>query len=131
MDPYFASRIVRLLLEEDGYVSFRTLERQPGISGAILDEVVHELVDVAALAHVQADKGLVRLKTYKSENAMSAHESDASASDSWQSDAERRQLTVMFCDLVGSTALSTELDPEDLRGLIAAYQDACRVAIAR
>jgi class 3 adenylate cyclase/predicted ATPase len=35
--------------------------------------------------------------------------------------AERRQLTVMFCDLVGSTALSTRLDPEDLREIIAAY----------
>jgi class 3 adenylate cyclase/tetratricopeptide (TPR) repeat protein len=35
--------------------------------------------------------------------------------------AERRQLTVMFCDLVGSTALSTRLDPEDLREVIAAY----------
>src|SRR5579863_2250967 len=35
--------------------------------------------------------------------------------------AERRQLTVMFCDLVGSTALSTQLDPEDLRDVIAAY----------
>ncbi len=36
-------------------------------------------------------------------------------------DAERRQLTVMFCDLVGSTALSARLDPEDLRVVIAAY----------
>src|SRR5215472_15239670 len=35
--------------------------------------------------------------------------------------AERRQLTVMFCDLVGSTALSTRFDPEDLREIIAAY----------
>jgi class 3 adenylate cyclase/predicted ATPase len=35
--------------------------------------------------------------------------------------AERRQLTVMFCDLVGSTELSTRLDPEDLRELIGAY----------
>src|SRR5215471_15269560 len=37
------------------------------------------------------------------------------------SQAERRQLTVMFCDLVGSTALSARLDPEDLREVIAAY----------
>ena len=39
-------------------------------------------------------------------------------------DAERRQLTVMFCDLVGSTALSTRLDPEDLREVIGAYHRA-------
>jgi class 3 adenylate cyclase/tetratricopeptide (TPR) repeat protein len=45
--------------------------------------------------------------------------------------AERRQLTVMFCDLVGSTALSAGLDPEDMREVIRAYQDACSGAIAR
>jgi hypothetical protein len=39
--------------------------------------------------------------------------------------AERRQLTVMLCDLVGSTALSARLDPEDLRSIIAAYQRCC------
>jgi hypothetical protein len=38
--------------------------------------------------------------------------------------AERRQLTVMFCDLVGSTALSTRLDPEDLREVTGAYHRA-------
>jgi len=36
-------------------------------------------------------------------------------------DAERRQLTVMFCDLVGSTPLSTRFDPEDLREIVGAY----------
>ena len=36
-------------------------------------------------------------------------------------EAERRQLTVMFCDLVGSTPLSARLDPEDLHGIIGAY----------
>ena len=43
---------------------------------------------------------------------------------------ERRQLTVMFCDLVGSTALSTRLDPEDLREVIAAYHDAVTEVVA-
>jgi class 3 adenylate cyclase len=38
-------------------------------------------------------------------------------------DAERRQLTVMFCDLVGSTELSGQLDPEDLRDVVRAYQE--------
>jgi class 3 adenylate cyclase/predicted ATPase len=45
--------------------------------------------------------------------------------------AERRQLTVMFCDLAGSTALSARLDPEDMRQVIRAYQDACSGAVAR
>jgi class 3 adenylate cyclase len=39
--------------------------------------------------------------------------------------AERRQLTVLFCDLVGSTAMSARLDPEDMRGIITAYQKCC------
>ncbi|HEY1783707.1 MAG TPA: adenylate/guanylate cyclase domain-containing protein [Roseiarcus sp.] len=39
--------------------------------------------------------------------------------------AERRQLTVMFCDLVGSTALAARLDPEDMRGIIGAYHRCC------
>jgi class 3 adenylate cyclase len=45
--------------------------------------------------------------------------------------AERRQLTVMFCDLVGSTALSARLDPEDLRGIIDAYHRCCTGLIER
>jgi class 3 adenylate cyclase/tetratricopeptide (TPR) repeat protein len=46
-----------------------------------------------------------------------------------RAEAERRQLTVMFCDLVGSTALSARLDPEDLRAIIADYHRCCREAI--
>jgi len=45
--------------------------------------------------------------------------------------AERRQLTVMFCDLVGSTALSAKLDPEDLRGIIGAYHRCCAELVVR
>ena len=48
-----------------------------------------------------------------------------------QADAERRQLTVMFCDLVGSTALSARLDPEDLREVIAVYHRAVAEIIAQ
>lgn len=46
-------------------------------------------------------------------------------------EAERRHLTVMFCDLVGSTALSNELDPEDLRAVITEYQNVCEKVVAR
>ncbi|NKB50753.1 MAG: AAA family ATPase [Rhizobiaceae bacterium] len=44
-------------------------------------------------------------------------------------EAERRQLTVMFCDVAGSTALSESLDPEELRDLMLAYQEVCLSAI--
>jgi hypothetical protein len=46
-------------------------------------------------------------------------------------EAERRQLTVLFCDLVGSTALSAQLDPGELREVVRAYQDTCARVIAR
>ncbi len=44
---------------------------------------------------------------------------------------EVRQITVMFCDLVGSTELSERLDPEDLRALIDAYREVCGAAVTR
>src|SRR2546423_3277155 len=47
-----------------------------------------------------------------------------------QADAERRQLTVMFCDLAGSTALSSRLDPEDMRELLGAYHKAVAEVVA-
>jgi class 3 adenylate cyclase/predicted ATPase len=46
-------------------------------------------------------------------------------------EAERRQLTVMFCDLVGSTALSETLDPEDLGGVMSAYRAAAEAVVTR
>jgi class 3 adenylate cyclase/tetratricopeptide (TPR) repeat protein len=46
-------------------------------------------------------------------------------------EAERRQLTVLFCDLVGSTELAARLDPEDLRDVMRAYQKACADVITR
>jgi len=45
--------------------------------------------------------------------------------------AERRQLTVMFVDLVGSTALSARLDPEDMREVVGAYHRLCEDLIAK
>ena len=46
-------------------------------------------------------------------------------------EAERRQLTVMFCDLVDSTRLSSQLDPEDYRDMVRAYQNVCTEVIQR
>jgi class 3 adenylate cyclase len=45
--------------------------------------------------------------------------------------AERRQLTVLFCDLVDSTTLASQLDPEEWREVVRAYQDTCAKVIAR
>ena len=48
-----------------------------------------------------------------------------------QTDAERRPITVMFCDLVGSTALASRLDAEDWRSLVNAYLDEASAAVTR
>jgi class 3 adenylate cyclase len=48
-----------------------------------------------------------------------------------QDEAERRQLTVLFCDLVGSTALSGRLDPEDMRFVIGAYHKCVAETVTR
>ena len=48
-----------------------------------------------------------------------------------RTDAERRQVTVMFSDLVGSTALSARMDPEDLREVISAYQKCVAETVQR
>jgi len=58
-------------------------------------------------------------------------ESRVQSLESRQDLAERRQLTVMFCDLVGSTPLTEKLDPEDLREVILAYQQTCAEQIRR
>src|SRR2546425_5489646 len=55
----------------------------------------------------------------------------AGSAEQKKPEGERRQLTVMFCDLVGSTALSGQLDPEELREVIRAYQEACAGVIHR
>src|SRR5262249_53771690 len=46
-------------------------------------------------------------------------------------EGERRQLTVLFCDLVGSTELSTRLDPEEFRDVVLAYQRAAEEVVGR
>ncbi|MBI3303954.1 MAG: AAA family ATPase [Deltaproteobacteria bacterium] len=61
----------------------------------------------------------------------SPDKSEVRSPKSEQIPAERRQLTVMFCDLVGSTALSEQIDPEELREVVRAYQEACAAVIRR
>ena len=63
--------------------------------------------------------------------APAAHKTGAVPITRPEDAAERRQLTVMFCDLVGSTALSTRLDPEDLRKIISRYHRHCAEMIVK
>ena len=64
-----------------------------------------------------------------SANAVRAIQSPDPSSQTYE--AERRHLTIVFCDLVGSTALSEKLDPEDLRSIVHAFQDCCAGIVTR
>src|SRR6516162_334415 len=63
--------------------------------------------------------------------AGSAAQSNVGSEVKPRDSAERRQVTVMFSDLVGSTALSARMDPEDLREVISAYQDCVAETVRR
>ncbi len=86
---------------------------------------------VAALGHRKLIIGAID----KLSDDLPAAESDGSTRDPSRirtpDEAERRQLTVLFCDLVGSTALSARLDPEDMRDLLRAYQNTVAGEITR
>src|SRR5579863_10163465 len=56
-------------------------------------------------------------------------ETQAPSASATETDGERRYLTVMFCDLVGSTAISAQLDAEEWRDLVGAYLDAASAAV--
>jgi class 3 adenylate cyclase/tetratricopeptide (TPR) repeat protein len=78
----------------------------------------------AAAAHADSAKG-ERGTAARSEPLLVPSATPASSA------GDRRQLTVMFCDLVGSTALSEKLDPEELRSLLHDYRTQCGEVIAR
>ena len=71
------------------------------------------------------------LKAISEQSDAVPSEASTVTSDPTHVEAERRQLTVMFCDLVGSTALSSQFDPEDMRDVIRAYQEACAGVVGR
>ena len=95
---------------------------------------VAEGIDVELLPQLDdadlKELGVVLLGHRKRLRAAIAASPAAAVAPAVARDAERRQLTVMFCDLVGSTALAARLDPEDLQGVIRAYHAAVAEAVA-
>src|SRR3989442_12500047 len=74
---------------------------------------------------------LTESETVRQAKGETEKDSGLRTSDAGLSSGERRQLTVMFCDLVGSTPLAEKLDPEELREVILAYQQTCAEQIHR
>jgi hypothetical protein len=150
--------VAKWLLERRKRISYRTLTRELQLDDETLENLRHELivgtrlaaddggealvwtggaVPPATLSVVRADAPsssaapAVKLRPVEDADILGDIAAQTASPPAPGSEAERRQLTVMFCDLVGSTALSTRLDPEDLREVITAFQDECREAIER
>ena len=119
----------KLHLREQGRVSLRALKREFDLDDEALEELVEELVD---LQQVAAREGQVLSWVERSRTPLPARRlSSAEPEEEPADEGERRQLTVMFCDLVGSTRLAAGLDPEDWRELVRGYQKTAAAAVER
>jgi class 3 adenylate cyclase len=128
------------LLKRQGRVSYRALKVRFQLDDDLLEAVKDELIYAKKLAVDEENRVLVWTGNVE-ETADTASPPNKTSQQPSQikpplpephtPDAERRQLTVMFCDLVDSTALSGQLDPEDLREVVRAYQQVCSEVITR
>src|SRR5438128_193977 len=129
------------LLRSRGRVSYRALQRQFALDDALLADLKAEILYAHHPVVEDGDRGLV----WTGDTGTSAVPATPPPQPATQQDphtalpaatprrpeAERRQLTVLFCDLVDSTPLASQLDPEDLREVVRAYQETCAKVIAR
>jgi hypothetical protein len=131
------------LLQRERRLSYRVLKRRFGLDDDVLEDVKEDLIYTKQVA-VDEDG---RMLVWRGDADVAPHlpgppaapppghpEStlapiDAPSRASGPSDAERRQLTVLFCDLVDSTRLARQLDPEDYRAIVRVYQQTCRAVI--
>jgi class 3 adenylate cyclase len=102
-----------------------------GIDFDLLPELTNEDLKDLGIARLADRKRLLRAIADLKPACASVTTSAPAISAGPSREAERRQLTVMFCDLVDSTALSTTLDPEELRDVLRAYQAACASVVDR
>jgi class 3 adenylate cyclase len=120
-------------LRELGLERYEHAFRENEIDAEILPKLTtDDLKDigVTAVGHRRKLLEAIALLAEPAPQAVSSVPAD-SAAKARPAEAERRQLTVLFCDLVGSTELSGRLDPEDLRSVIAAYQDTAAEVVKR
>src|SRR5262245_59473073 len=135
------------LLQRQWRVSYRALKRRFTLDDDYLEDLKEELIYAQQVA--SDEEGRILVWTGDAETtlapgipppqttqppAVQTEQAVPTASippQPSQPEAERRQLTVLFCDLVDSTGLASQLDPEDLRTVVRAYQDMCAKVIAR
>lgn len=131
------------LLQREKRVPYRSLTRRFDLDEDYIEDLKIDLIEAKRLAIDENDRILIWVGDAQ---AGTSHVAQAAQSPAVQEqpfplvelrpitpppDAERRQLTVMFCDLVDSTKLSSQLDPEDYRDVVRAYQSTCTDVIQR
>src|SRR5215510_3800406 len=127
------------MLQRRGRLTYGTLKRQFQLDDAALEDLKNELIEGQRLAVDERGNVLVwtggadvpHLGQSPSTADVQLTQGLLPPAAPRPPDAERRQLTVMFCDLVDSTKLSSQLDPEDYRAVVRAYQSACTEVIQR
>jgi class 3 adenylate cyclase/predicted ATPase len=134
---------VLALLQREQRLSYRVLKRRLQLDDEVLEDLKEDLIYAKQLAVDEDGRVLVwtggtaRTLTTASSvpppatSDVAPIRGEAAPAFLPLPDAERRQLTVLFCDLVDSTVLASQLDPEDLREVVRAYQDTCAKVIAR
>jgi class 3 adenylate cyclase len=139
-----------VMLQRRGRLTYGTLKRQFQLDEAALEDLKDELIYGQRLAVDEDGRVLVwtggadtsattTLRTPQPASpgpllaTQAVHPAQPATPQATPppGDAERRQPTVLFCDLVDSTRLASQLDPEDYRDVVRAYQAACTVAIER
>src|SRR5215470_14172327 len=123
------------LLRQRKRLTYRLVKREFALDDATLEDLKDELIYAQKLAVEEDERVLVWIGDAQEVAAPSAWTTPQPAAQAQQApqipEAERRQLTVMFCDLVDSTKLSSQLDPEDYRDMVRAYQTSCTEVIQR
>ena len=127
------------MLQRRGRVSYRALKRQFNLDDAYLEDLKEELSYARHPVRDEEGRGLLWIgdPVAMSTSVVEPHDAPPSSAEPaaprphTSPDAERRQLTMMFCDLVDSTYLSGQLDPEDLREVVRAYQATGAAVIQR
>src|SRR5262249_1367045 len=129
------------LLRSGGRVSYRALQRQFALDDALLADLKAEILYTQYPVVEDGDRGLVWTGDPGTPGVPATPPPQPATQQDTHTElprtmphpaeAERRQLTVLFCDLVDSTVLASQLDPEDLREVVRAYQEACAKVTAR
>ena len=146
MDLYDVLDQIVDLLRQRKRLTYRLLKRQFALDDETLEDLKDELIKGQRLAvdedgevlvwvgesGTQPEPASTHAPPVQPEATPEAQPAQAaSLTEPLTPDAERRQLTVMFCDLADSTKLSGQLDPEDLRDVIRAYQSTSADVIER